>query len=66
MSIDLAQSLILHIQNEARPDWDDRQLAEHFKCTPSQIGDALAFLHDAGLIETTVTARTVRVKVGAR
>lgn len=39
----------------------DAALAEHFDATPGEIGDALAFLHDAGMIEATITGRTIRV-----
>ena len=65
MSIDLAQSLFLHIRDNEAPEFSDAALASHFNATPAQVGDALAFLHDAGLIETAVNSRTVRVKVGA-
>lgn len=64
MSIDLAQSLLLHMQDTESPEYSDVELAAHFNVTPAQIGDSLAFLHDAGMIDTAVTTRTVRVKVG--
>lgn len=65
MSIDLAQSILLHLRKTGDEAVRDKDLAEELGSTPTAVGDAMAFLHDAGLIETEVLTRFVRIKGGA-